>query len=119
MYYKGNLVVQFYGNRGLDYMAGGASEIYFDNGGDGLKYLDTLEFRYAMPDNSTFLFKVILDDMYCRKISVGDVSSETRGPFPDNSVYRLQEPNYTGVTYFSPIGGGQSMMTNPNSPFYA
>jgi hypothetical protein len=119
MYYKGNLVVQFYGNKGLDYMGGGASEIYFNNGGDGLNYLDTLEFRYSMPDNSKFLFKVIIDDVYCKKMFIGDVSSTPDAPFPDNSVYRLQEPNYTALTYFLPIGGGQSMMTNPTSPFYS
>lgn len=119
VYYKGNLVVQLYGYNGLDYMGGGASEVYFDNNRQGLHYLDTLEFRYSLPSDTKKLFSVTIDDVECMKMFIGTVSSTAEAPFPDNSVYRVNEPNYTGVTYFIPVGDGKSLMTNPLSPFYS
>jgi len=120
VYYKGDLVVQLYPYRGLNYLGGAASEVYFDNQRQGLNYLDTLEFKYSLPGASNkFLFNVILDDVKCTKMFIGTVSSSDESPYPDNAVYRIQEPNYVALTYFNPVGGGKSMMTNPSSPFYS
>jgi hypothetical protein len=120
VYYQGNLVVQLYGYDGMDYMGGSASEVYFDNNRQGLNYLDTLEFKYALdgPSGKT-LFKVIIDDTKIKKMFIGMISSTDESPFPDNSVYRIDEPNYTALTYFTPIGDGKSLMSNPDSPFYS
>jgi hypothetical protein len=57
VYYKGNRVVQLYGYNGLDYMGGGASEVYFDNNRQGLHYLDTLEFHYSLPGDTKKTFQ--------------------------------------------------------------
>lgn len=120
VYFRGNLVVQLYGYSGIDYMGGGASEVYFDNGRQGINYLDTFEFKYSLPGKEGLtLFTVTIDDVQCQKMFIGTVSSSDESPFPDNSVYRIQEPNYTAVTYFVPVGDGKSLMTNPNSPFYS
>lgn len=120
VYYKENLVAQLYPYNGLEYMGGGASELYFNNNGDGLKYLDRLEFKYSLPGSEgKKLFSVTLDDVKCNRLFIGTVSSSDDPPYPDNAVYRTQKPNYSALTYFKYVGDGQSIMTNPISPFYS
>lgn len=120
VYYNGNMVVQLFPHSDLSYLGGGSSETYFDNSGYGLNYLDKLEFSYSLPPpENKKLFSITIDDVKCNKIFIGTVSSETGAPYPDNAVYRIQEPNYSALTYFDYIGNGTSIMTNPKSPFYS
>ena len=118
VYYKGNLMTQVFSYNGLEYMGGGASTIYFDNDRRGLNFMDEITFRYSLPgEKGKVLFSVVLDDEMCNEMFVGVVSGGIRGPDPDNAIYRINEPSYTGITYYVPIGGYESRATNPYAPF--
>jgi len=118
VYYKGRLAAQIGGYNGLGYMGGGSSTIYFSNDREGLDFMDEINFKYSLPGKEgKNLFKVVLDDENCVSMFVGVVSGGFSGPNPDNSIYRIGQPSYRSVTNFLPYGNGNSVMTNPNTPF--
>ena len=126
IYYKGRLAAQVFGYNGTDYMGGGASSIYFDNDREGLNFMDEIEFRYSLSGKETnkssygknnYLFKVIIDDYQCNEMFVGVISAGEWGPDPDNGIYRVDKPDYTGITYYVSTGGYQTRATNPMAPF--
>lgn len=118
IYYKGNLMAQVFGYNGTNYIGGGASTIYFDNDRRGINFMDEIVFKYSLPGKEgKFLFSVVVDDEQCNEMLVGVVSAGFRGPNPDNSIYRIDEPDYTGITYYVPNGDYTSVATNPFAPF--
>lgn len=118
VYYKGNLVAQVGGYNGIEYMGGGNSSVYFTNSREGLNLGDEIEFKYSLPGTEgKRLFSVILNDNSCVSIYVGVVSGGFRGPDPDNAVYRIDKPSYTGITYYENIDGYSTKATNPRAPF--
>jgi hypothetical protein len=109
IYYKNNLVAQIFGYTGLEYMGGGASSIYFDNDREGLNIMDQISFRYSLPGSQgKYLFTVTIDDQHCNEMFVGVVSGGDLGSNRDNSVYNVDKPNYTGITYYEQIGDYKS-----------
>lgn len=119
VYYKGNLVAQMYAYDGMTYLGGSAASVYFDNDRQGLNFGDELTFRYSLPGegNSKFLYSITLDDTQAQDIHIGDITGGIRGPDPDNAVYRVNEPVFTGITYYRPVGRYNSIATNPYAPF--
>ena len=118
VYYRGRLAAQIGGYNGLSYMGGGASSLYFDNDREGLNFMDQITFKYSLPgDAGKYLFDVVIDDEQCLSMNIGVVSGGLWGPNPDNAVYRVDRPSYTGITYYLPIGRGNSVATNPYAPF--
>ena len=118
VYYKGNLVAQTYANDGMNYMGGSAASVYFTNDRQGLNFGDELTFRYSLPGKKgEYIFNAVIDDEQCQEIYVGTVTGDYWGPDPDNSVYRVNKPTYTSVTYFIPDGPYSTRMTNPTAPY--
>ena len=118
IYYRGLLVAQVSGYNGIGYMGGGASSVYFDNSREGLDFNDEIEFRYSLPGvEGKKIFSVKIDDEQCMSMYVGVVSGGMWGPNPDNAVYRVDKPSYTGITFYVPISGYHSRPTNPRAPF--
>lgn len=118
VYYKGRLAAQLGGYNGMSYLGGGGSEVYFDNGREGLNFMDELIFRYSLPgEKAKYLFSVTIDDEQCLAMNIGVISAGMIGPDPDNAIYRVHKPVFTGITFYRPIGRGNSVATNPNAPF--
>nr|QBK86226.1 MAG: hypothetical protein LCMAC102_00200 [Marseillevirus LCMAC102] len=117
VYYKGNLAAQMYAYDGMNYLGGSASSVYFDNDREGLDFLDTLEFKYSLPNHKEDIFSATLDDIQCQSIYIGTVSGGMRGPAPDTFAYSVDRPVWTGITHYLPTGRYNSRMTNPLAPF--
>jgi|GEM_PF-4033782 len=123
IYHNGNLVAQLYADDGMSYLGGSSSILYYSNSRQGLKFGDQLSFEYATDDiksDSKFLFTVTIDDNQCQSIHVGVVSNgDPPGEFanPDTFAYRIDEPVWTGITYYRPDGRYSSIQTNPYAPF--
>lgn len=105
VYYKGNLVAQMYAYDGMTYLGGSAASVYFDNDREGLNFGDEISFRYSLPgEKGKFLYKIIIDDTQTQDVHIGDITGGVRGPDADNAVYRVDQPTYTGVPFYRPIG---------------
>lgn len=118
VYYKGNLVAQLGGYNGTEYLGGGASTLWFDNSWRGVNFLDTFEFAYSLPgEEGKKMFSVTIDDEQCMSMFIGVVTGGMWGPDPDNAVYRVDQPSYTGITFYLPVGQYNSRETNPYAPF--
>ena len=117
VYYKGNLVVQMYGNDGMTYLGGSAATVYFDNNREGLNFGDALTFKLSLPNDNTELFTVTIDDIHCQEIYIGTISCNFVGPNPDTFAYSVDRDVWTGITYYKPIGGYRTSPTNPYAPF--
>ena len=112
------LVAQVSGYNGIEYMGGGASSVYFDNSREGLNFNDEIEFQYSLPGIAgAKIFSVKIDDEQCMSMYVGVVSGGMWGPNPDNAVYRVNKPSYTGITFYIPIDGYHSRATNSRAAF--
>jgi hypothetical protein len=113
IYYKNNLVAQVFGYKGEEYMGGGASSIYFDNNRRGLNFMDQLSFRYSLPGpQGKYLFTVTIDDQQCNEMFVGVVSNDAVDSiYPDNAVYRIDKPSFTGIAFYNQIGDYESEST--------
>jgi hypothetical protein len=113
IYYKNKLSCQVSGYKGLGYMGGGGSSIYFDNDRNGLNLMDKISFRYSIPGpQGKYLFDITLDDQQCNEIFVGVISGSTKGSYTDNAVYNVDKPNYIGIGYYVQTGDYQSKLTN-------
>lgn len=117
VYYKGNLAAQIRGNNGLGYMGGGASDLFFDNDRQGLNFGDILTFKASLPGklgreiSSIQITDNRMAEMYVGIVNRGFVISHN----PDNAVYRIDEPVYTGITFYKTGAGYQTIPTNPNA----
>ena len=118
IYYKGRLAAQIGSYNGTTYLGGGASTIYFDNDREGFKFGDEISFSLSVPGMEQKRMKVILNDIECLSIFVGEVSGGIWGPNPDFGVYNVNKPSYTGITYYE-SGKEQyrTYATNPFAPF--
>jgi len=135
IYYKNNLVAQVYAYNGTGYMGGGASMVYFDNDREGLNLGDELSFSFSVNGMETKRMVVILDDTECLSIYVGKVlgsainsrisvgrigdtaeKPEAWGPEPDFGVFRINNPSYTGVTYYESGKEQYRTYPTPNIP---
>lgn len=117
VYYKGNLVAQINGNIGNTYLGGGGSTLYFDNSREGIDFGDQIEFGYTIPGSTEKKIIATIDDEQCLEMYIGTVFGNMWGPDPDNSVYRIDKPVWTGITYYRPVGRYNSVITNPYAPF--
>ena len=71
VYYKGNLAAQVGRYDGLTYQGKSWASLYFDNTGDGFKFMDILSFsKYDGP----FLYSVQLNDTHLQNIHLGVMS---------------------------------------------
>lgn len=73
VHYKGNLAAKVAPYDGLRYLGGSAATIYFNNSGDGLNFLDVIEFYQQ---DGPFLYKVALNDTHVQNIHIGVVSPQ-------------------------------------------
>jgi len=134
IYYKGRLAAQVFAHNGIGYMGGGASDVYFDNDREGLKFGDKIEFSFSVKGLEDKRMVAILDDtqaltVFVGKISGGDfkqgVHSDTArvglyasawGPEPDFGVYRIAQPSFSGLTYY--FSGKEQYRTYPTNPMW-
>ena len=118
IFYKGNLVAQLYADDGMNYLGGSASSLWFSNDREGLDFGDELKFSFAIPGwERKYLFTVPIDDNFAQTIYVGSVAAGMVGPPPDTYAYSVDQPVWTGITYYLPIGRGNTRATNPLAPF--
>lgn len=120
VYYKGNLAAQIGAEDGMSYMGGGSSQIYFSNGREGLNYGDVISFTYSLPRSNggeVKLFDVTIDDEQTLNVKIGTVSGGMTPPNPDNSIYMVDRPVHTGITFYRPTGSYNTRPTNPYAPF--
>ena len=109
IFHNGILKAQVSAYNGIEYMGGGASTIYFDNNREGVNYGDVFEFRYSLPGREEKIFSTTIDDEQCMHMYVGVISPGMWGPDPDNAIYRIDEDDHIGITYYVPIGGYRTM----------
>lgn len=123
IYFKGQLSAQLYGYNGTEYMGGGASTLYFDNNREGLNFMDKIYFSYKTLEKEEQYGSVTLNDVQASDIYVGVISDDTSGMRdgdPDNAVYSVDNPVYTGLTYYVSGRNAQqykSYKTNVFAPF--
>nr|QBK85448.1 MAG: hypothetical protein LCMAC101_00350 [Marseillevirus LCMAC101] len=120
IYYGGHLVSQIGAYDGMNYLGGSRASIWFDNQRQGLAFDAPITLAYSLPESegtSEFLFSVFLYDAKMKNMIVGVINGNPDGPPPGNAVYSIDEPVYTGITYYIPIGNGKSRATNPYAPF--
>ena len=120
IYYDGQLVSQIGAYDGMTYQGGSMASIWFDNQRQGLKFEAPITLAYSIPKTpgtSRLLFSVFLFDNKMRNMYVGVINGNTDGPPPDTFAYSIDRPVHTGITYYIPIGNGQSRATNPYAPF--
>jgi hypothetical protein len=107
------LVAQVSANDGMNYMGGSSSSIYFDNNREGLNFGDELSFGYSVGSTPKILYTVVLNDNYIQKIQIGAIQGCCSPPEPDTFAYSVDEPVWTGITYYVPTGNYETRKTNP------
>ena len=71
IHYKGNLAAQVGKYDGLTYQGGSWATVYFNNTGDGFRFMDVISFsKYKGP----FLYSVQLNDTHIQNIHIGVMS---------------------------------------------
>ena len=119
IYYKGQLVSQLGPYDGMTYQGGSAATIWFDDQRRGLKFDSPISIEFATGNPSVDgigkqkRFSVYLYDNKMRNIYVGVINGNHNGPPPDTFSYSVDQPTFTGLTYYIPTGNGTSVPTNP------
>lgn len=114
VYYKGNRVAELGPYIGLSYMGGGNSDVYFDNDRQGIDFEDVLTFKFG--DKLLYSIKII--DEQAQDLHIGIIRGNFNPRDPDNSIYRVDKSDYSGVTFFEKTCGYKTKPTNPTVPFY-
>lgn len=118
VFYKGNLVAQLSANDGMSILGGSSSSLYFDNGREGLNFMDEISFSYSLPGlYDKEIFSIVLDDIHAQDVHLGVIQGGYNGPAPDTFAYSVNKPVWTGITYYVPTGRYNSRKTNPLAPF--
>ena len=71
IYYKGNLAAQVEKYDGLTYQGGSWATVYFNNTGDGFRFMDVISFEKY---NGPFLYSIQLIDTHIQNIHIGVMS---------------------------------------------
>jgi len=117
-YYKGNLVAQVGSYTGQTYLGGGNNSVFFDNTRQGMDMWDALSVSFSKPGKEELNWTtIILEDNQIKEIYLGIVQGQYRGPDPDTYSYRVTDMDWTGQTFYRPVGGYQTVSTNPFAPF--
>jgi hypothetical protein len=115
-YYKGNPVAQVGSYVGQTYLGGGNDSVYFDNSRQGIDMWDPISISFSLKDELNWT-TLILNDMMVDEIYLGIIQGTNIGPDPDTYTYNVTKPDWTGQTFYRPVGGYQTIMTNPFAPF--
>lgn len=117
-YYKGNLVAQVGSYIGQTYLGGGNESVFFDNSRQGLDMWDPISISFSWPGKKELNWTtLILYDNQVKEVYLGIIQGSYRGPNPDTYSYNVTKPDWTGQTFYRPIGRYQTIMTNPYAPF--
>jgi len=116
IYFEGRLVAQMNAYDGMTYLGGSGSSVYYDYDREGIDIDTRLEVRFSTATH-TYVFDIIVGDNQALSVFIGTITGGAIGPDPDNFIYKVDSPNVTGTTFYRPIGGYRSEMTNPSAPF--